>query len=89
MLGSATKERPKRMRIWNVPKLASGFSSLTLGRCSWEKNMYAERPRLGPDLSFLERRLPSSDLAEARLETLVGASLGMLIYNYGRGVEKS
>lgn len=51
--------------------------------------MYAERPRLGPDLSFLERRLPSSDLAEARLETLVGASLGMLIYNYGRGVEKS
>lgn len=51
--------------------------------------MYAERPRLGPDLSFLERRLPSSDLAEARLETLVGASLGMLIYNYRRGVEKS
>ena len=30
-----------------IPKLIPGFSSLTLSRCSFAKNMYAERPRLG------------------------------------------
>lgn len=34
------------------PKEASGFSSLTVARWSWEKNMYAERGRLGALGSF-------------------------------------